>query len=125
MVAILAFFKFIFLDIIGDFIYWPVWWYTVGLKDRFVLAWQQIREMWCSLAVGLWLRHIFTPMYADYTLLGRLISFPIRLLVLAWKFFWFILWFVLIMSIIALWIFGPLFIIYMIGSHFNTEITIN
>ena len=96
--------KFIFIDIIGDFIYWPVWWYTTGLKDVLVFCGEQIRKTWRALALGIWLKNMFTPMYADRSLGGRAISFVMRIIILIWKLAWFLIWTVIVLALLVIWL---------------------
>lgn len=69
----------LFIEALLDLLYFPVWWYSRGLV--MVL---QASVGWCKvgnrqLAPGLWLQNIFVPMYGQYDLSGKLISFFMRL----------------------------------------------
>jgi len=109
--------KLIVVDIILDFFYWPIWWYTVGLKNALLFCGRQIRQTWRALALGIWLRNMLTPMYGDRSILGRAISLMMRIVVLAWKMTWMILWLMIILMLLALWVGAPFFVIWMIGEH--------
>lgn len=111
--------KFIFIDVLGDFIYWPIWWYTVGLIDRLKFSWQQIKKIWISLGLGIWLKNIFVPMYGDRSIIGRLISFFIRIIILIWRMIWFLVWVILILITVIVWIVAPIIFIWMIFTHFR------
>lgn len=113
--------KFIFIDIIGDFVYWPIWWYTAGLKDRFVFCGIQIKKTWISLGLSIWMKNMFTPMYGDRSFIGRLISFLARVVILIWRLIWFFFWTVLILAVLAIWIVGPIAIVYIISLHFEIK----
>lgn len=119
MRTVLITLKFIFVDLIGDFIYWPVWWYTAGFYDRLLVAKKQIKELWRALSIGIWLRYFFTPMYGDYSFSGRLISLFARLFVLIWKLFWFFLWSIIVLFMIVFWLISLPLAIYMISCHFK------
>jgi len=110
--------KFIFIDIIFDFIYWPIWWYTIGFKDRLFFCWLQIKKTWINLGLSIWLRHIFTPMYGDRSIIGRLISFAVRLVILCWRLFWFLIWSLLVLVSLIIWLLGPVAVGWMIFRHF-------
>lgn len=112
--------KFILIDILADFVIWPVWWYTVGLKNRLKFSWVQIKKIWLSLGLHIWLRNLFTPMYGDKSIVGRLISFPVRLIMLVWKLFWFLIWTGIILILFGLWIAGPIAVVWVIIDHFSS-----
>ena len=109
--------KFVFIDIIGDFVYWPIWWYTTGLKNMLVFCGDQIKKIWGFLALGIWLKNMFTPMYADRSILGRLISFGVRIIILIWRLVWFFIWLALIISLLIAWLLGPVAVVWMITKH--------
>lgn len=70
-------------DVIGGIIFFPIWWYTVGFMT--VLSWaaSSIGEMSQMFGLGVWVRNLFVPMYGDTSIIGRLISFGIRLVMIA------------------------------------------
>ena len=112
--AVLSGIKFVTIDIIGDFVYWPIWWYTLGLKDRLVWFSEQVKDIWKVLALGLWLKNFFVPMYADRSILGRGISLVMRFIILLWKLAWFFGWLILVLAILVLWIVAPIGAVWMI-----------
>lgn len=61
-----------------DLIYTPVWWYTSGAV--YVAKWftRSTRATWNMLSIGVWMKHIFTPMFQQYDWQGRVISFFMR-----------------------------------------------
>ena len=109
--------KLIFVDIILDFFYWPVWWYTVGLKNALLFCVRQIFDTWRALALRIWLINIFTPMYGDRSVLGRIISFVMRIVILIWRMVWMTLWIMIILALLAIWIGAPVLVIWIIGDH--------
>jgi hypothetical protein len=113
--------KFLIVDIIGDFLFWPVWWYTVGLRDMAKFVLKQIRDVWKSMALGLWIRNFFVPMYADRSILGRGISLVIRLIFLVWKSVWFVAWSIPSIVLLILWIVTPVGVIYLIIQQFRPD----
>jgi len=110
--------RFIIIDLIGDFVYWPIWWYTLGLKDRLKWFGWQVKGIWQALALGLWLGNFFVPMYADRSILGRGISLIMRIIILAWKLIWFLTWTALVFLAVLAWIFLPVAAVYMICIQF-------
>ncbi len=67
-------------EIVSLFSY-PIWWYSTGVSN--LLSWIQegLRYRWHKYALGLWLRHLTTPMYGEYSWLGRGVSLFMRLIV--------------------------------------------
>ena len=110
--------RFIIIDLIGDIFYWPIWWYTVGLKDRFKWFAGHVKSIWRALALGLWLNNFFVPMYADRSILGRAISLAMRIIILAWKLIWFLAWTALVFLLVLAWIFLPVAAVYKIYLQF-------
>jgi len=109
--------KFIIIDIIGDFVYWPVWWYTVGVKNAVFFCGRQIREAWLALALGIWLKNLFTPMYDERSIFGRAISLVMRIVVLLWKMAWLALWMAIILALLMVWLLAPIAVIWVIREH--------
>ncbi|NMB48422.1 hypothetical protein GYA13_03170 [Candidatus Kuenenbacteria bacterium] len=109
--------KLFVIDIILDFFYWPIWWYTTGLKNSLLFCGRQIKEAWRALALGIWLYNMFTPMYGDRSILGRAISFVVRLVVLAWRLVWMLLWLAIIIGLLIIWLVAPIFTVWIIMEH--------
>ncbi len=117
MNVILSSFKFIVIDILGDFVYWPVWWYTIGLKERLDFSAEQIKKTWIALGLGIWLKNTFVPMYGDRSFIGRLISFFMRIVILIWRLVWFLLWSLIVLVVFLAWVLGPIFVVIMVLRH--------
>jgi hypothetical protein len=68
----------IILQVLGEILYFPVWWYSVGLlrfSKALGLFWLGQEE---SLGLSVWVRNIFVPMYGQRDIASRLISFVMR-----------------------------------------------
>ena len=72
-------FKLIFWEVFVDILYFPVWWYTLGLARAGRNAWRKIRDTEATLGVWLWIRNIFVPMFGQHDAAGRIISFVMRI----------------------------------------------
>ena len=66
-------------QILGEILYFPIWWYSVGL-------WRLGRSLIKILKTGainlgflIWLKNIFVPMYGQHDFASRIISFVMRL----------------------------------------------
>jgi hypothetical protein len=67
-------------EIVSLFSY-PIWWYSTGLTGLVTWIQDGLRYRWRKYALGLWLRHLTTPMYGEYSFLGRVVSFFMRIVV--------------------------------------------
>lgn len=78
-----------------EFVLFPVWWYTRGL--RLFLGSTMVRTMWGYQvsAVGVWMRNLFVPMYGDASVAGRVISFGLRVVMILVRGLGFLFWLVL------------------------------
>lgn len=107
--------KYIAVEIVWDIIYFPIWWYSKGLMRviNFCLE-SAIFHVNRRMALGIWVKNMFKPMYGDYTREGRIISLFMRFVVLIWKLVGIILWLIILLLVFILWIILPLVIIYFI-----------
>lgn len=63
-----------------DVIFFPIWWYTKGIVYVLEKITYSARRQSALLAIDLWVKNIFVPMYGQRDWQGRIISFFIRLL---------------------------------------------
>lgn len=71
--------KFLLADVIGDALYFPLWWYSRGLLRFLKAEWGRLRNLAARLGLGVWTRYLFTPMFGQYDAAGRIISFFVRI----------------------------------------------
>lgn len=107
--------KYIAIEILWDIVYFPIWWYSKGLArvGRYCLNSANF-HLHRKLALGLWFRSMFKPMYGDYTKEGRIISFFMRIVVLVWKLLSVFVWFIILLIIFIAWVILPALVIYYI-----------
>jgi len=107
--------KYIFIEVLWDIIYFPVWWYTKGIIriGRYCLESAQV-QITRRLALGVWISNIFRPMYGDYTIEGRIISGFMRLVVLIWKLIQMVVWLVFLVILFLAWLILPVIIVFFI-----------
>ncbi len=99
MNSVISLIKFFSFDLLKDFLYFPIWWYTIGLKSFVKANLRSIRNEEKRLGLRIWILNIFNPMYSQYDWKGRIISFFIRLIqiiirsaiLISWSFFIFML----------------------------------
>ncbi len=104
--------KSIAIDIVGDVLYFPIWWYTTGLKHIVMNRIRSLEGMSDQLALRLLLLNIFKPMFAQSDSAGRIISFFMRIVILIARSIFFFVFSMLQMLIILIWIGLPVLIFY-------------
>ncbi|MBI2984785.1 MAG: hypothetical protein HYY50_04130 [Candidatus Kerfeldbacteria bacterium] len=99
--------SFVLREVIGEILYFPVWWYSDGLR----LTWRRTVRQWWGMVDRLGLRfliiNIGKPMYADYSRSGRIISFFFRLLLIGWSLAVLTVWSGVIVFLFLLWLLVP------------------
>lgn len=98
-----------------DVLYFPVWWYTNGLKRVAVGCGYAIEEANINFAPGLWLKYIFVPMYGQHDIQGRIMSIFIRIVNIIIRGFALGVFIFFAFAVLLAWIFFPVFVIYMTG----------
>lgn len=73
------------LEFVFDVVRFPWWWYSGGLKLAALWCLARFQEARWRIGLGPFVRYLFTPMYGDYSLAGRVISFIARLLLVVVK----------------------------------------
>jgi len=106
--------KYVFVNSIGDVFYFPLWWYSKGAKNVFLFCLKHIKEFREYLALGIWIRNIFTPMYGQYDWQGRIISFFMRLVQIIFRIIVFLIWSAIIFLLLILWLALPVLVVYQI-----------
>ena len=102
----------ILVDLIRDIIYFPLWWYSRGLKQIAVKLKNFLANKERSLALFVWMKNIFRPMYAQYDWAGILISFFVRLFQIIVRGIFMLFWLALALLALGLWFVLPVLAIY-------------
>ena len=102
------------LEFVFDLVYFPVWWYTAGVRHLGIFCLLLLRNGNLYLAPGLWLRNIFVPMYGQTDLQGRFTSVFMRLINVFGRSIGLLFWFILVLLIFCAWFVLPIFIVYML-----------
>lgn len=97
-------FKLFTWDLIIDLGYWPVWWYTRGLKEFSVFYSRHLKRVWHSQALDILLKNWFKPMYAQTDIQGRIISFFFRTLMILWRAVFFVVWLLSLTALLVVWV---------------------
>jgi hypothetical protein len=106
----------LFVDALGDVLYFPIWWYSSGLKNVAINRYHSISGMANQLALRLLVLNIFKPMFAQYDRAGRVISFFARILILIARSIYFVIYTVLQILLLVLWLVVPLVVVFRIFS---------
>lgn len=110
--------KYVIVDLIGDFLYWPIWWYSKGLYQTIFYSLNQIIHLEEMLGLRIWVKNLFTPMFGQYDIEGRLISFFMRLVQIIFRTIALVVGSLLWLLPIGLWIISPLIVVYQIVNNF-------
>ncbi len=85
-------FRMVAVQSIRETLRFPLWWYGEGLGETLGKLWRSIRGSVRYFGVDVWAKNLFVPMYGDTSLIGRLISFGVRLVMLSVRFLGVIVW---------------------------------
>jgi hypothetical protein len=101
----------IILQILGEILYFPWWWYSTGF-------WRWARDLskfWLNqekiLGVSIWAKNIFVPMYGQRDLASRAISFVMRLIQVIVRGLALLFWLAVVLILAVLWLAWPLFLL--------------
>ncbi|MEK7072199.1 MAG: hypothetical protein AAB969_01370 [Patescibacteria group bacterium] len=106
--------KFVLVEIIGEILYFPIWWYTKGAKKFFLFFWQKVVVTQRGLGVGVWLANLFRPMYGQTDWQGQIISFIIRIFQIIVRSIVLIIWTLVLILAFLFWLLLPLLVAYQI-----------
>jgi len=117
----LSIIKYLVIDLIASVFYFPLWWYTDGLKKIVFAFSKNIKNLFRGLALNILFKNIFRPMFGDYTWEGKIISFIIQLF---WRLILFFCGFIWYLLILLSWIILPLIAVFQIIAFFTGHIFI-
>ena len=100
---------------VADFLYTPIWWYTSGLWKQFQGVGRSLAARYGALAIDVWLKNLFVPMYGQYDMGGRIISFFVRLVQIIGRGIVLVIWAALILVWLIAWLLIPVGVVYLIG----------
>ncbi len=109
--------KLLILDYILEILYFPVWWYGVGLQNAFSFFTRGVAEADRNTGFTLLIKNIFKPMFAQYDKQGRIISFVMRLVLIFYKGLLFILMLLFDFITLVFWVLLPVMVIW--GLSYN------
>ncbi|MDP2736908.1 MAG: hypothetical protein Q8O59_04000 [bacterium] len=108
----------ILAELLWDVFYFPVWWYGRGFVNLIMSVINFLADKQKSLALLVWIKNIFRPMYAQYDWQGMLISFFMRLVQIIFRSLIMLFWLIMSLAVVIFWILFPVFVIYEIIFQF-------
>lgn len=102
----------ILVELVWDVLYFPLWWYGRGLVNLIVGLIIFLADKQKALALYVWVKNIFRPMYAQYDWQGMLISFFMRLAQIIFRSVIMLFWLIVCLAVVIFWILFPVFVIY-------------
>ena len=115
---VLSSIKYVLVDLIGDILYWPIWWYSSGFKKTAESLWQRFLRMEERLALRIWFINLLTPMFGQTDWQGRLISFFIRLIQIIVRFILLLIVGAVCLIFLGIWLILPVFVTYQAWINF-------
>lgn len=97
-----------------DILYFPFWWYTGGLVMVGGAVWRFLCYRQKSLALFVWIKNIFKPMYGQRDWQGFLISVFMRVIQIIFRSILMCFWTFVSLILVMSWIIFPLFLFYQI-----------
>ena len=111
--------RYVLIEILLDFVYFPLWWYTRGLKKVALFCLEQIKNWGGRLSLRILFANLLKPMYSDYSKSGRIISLFLRIIVFGFKLILMVVWIIILLIIFFVYLLFPPFIIYQIILTFS------
>ncbi len=106
------------VEFVFDVVYFPLWWYTSGLKRVGLGCLRLMQQANMNLAPGLWLRNIFVPMFGQTDWQGRLTSVFMRAINVIGRGIALVVATIFIIHLFLFWLALPVFVVYMLGQSF-------
>ncbi len=107
-----VFIKDVFLDTIWQICYFPVWWYSQGLKKTALFCWQRVKDGWRVLALLILIKSFFKPMYAQTGWAAYALSLNTHFWQIIWRSFLMTVWVVFWLLVLLGWLILPIFVIW-------------
>ena len=108
----------IFAELVRDVLYFPAWWYSRGLINLIMSLINFLADKQKALALFVWVKNIFRPMYAQYDWQGLLFSVFMRIVQIIFRSLIMLFWLMVCLAIIIFWILLPALVIYEIIFQF-------
>jgi len=110
--------KFVAKDLVGDLLYWPVWWYSAGLFSFIRKRLVALKDFEEDIGLTVWVINWGKPMYGQYDFAGRLISIIVRTAGIIFKALQVMLFFILELILIVGWVVLPVVVVWQLIRSF-------
>ena len=110
--------RFFFVDLIGGVLFFPFWWYSKGVVRVGGWIMQSMTDERENLAIGVWIKNLFVPMYGANDITGRLVSFFMRCVQIVGRTFVLIIYAFLMMLLMLAYLLLPILVVSQIVFHF-------
>lgn len=94
-------------EICKDILYFPIWWYSTGLINIIKSLFNFLKYKEKGLALGVWIKNIFRPMYAQTDWQGILISILMRIVEIIARSIIMLFWVLVAIIALIIWIGFP------------------
>ncbi|MDD4412394.1 MAG: hypothetical protein PHR00_01990 [Patescibacteria group bacterium] len=101
----------IILEWLVEIIFFPLWWYSKGFLWFAGGLMRYLGDEFTGLAIGVWLKNLFVPMYGQRDIAGFLISFFIRLVQVIFRSIFWLLLAIVVFALIIVWLGLPVLLI--------------
>jgi len=105
-------FQRLILEAIGDVFYFPLWWYSRGIIYIAKKCLHLVQKGTDEIALGIWVKNLFVPMFGSRDWEGKIISFFMRLAQIIGRSIALLVWCLFCISILLLWIVFPIVVLY-------------
>ncbi|MBU4216930.1 hypothetical protein L6270_03825 [Candidatus Parcubacteria bacterium] len=114
----------IILEFLQSILYFPLWWYSLGLLMIVKKNLNFLRDKQRSLGVFIWIKNIFRPMYGQTDISGRLISVFMRMVQIIFRSLFMLFYTLVSFVFILLWVALPFFVFYEIVYQIYPNISL-
>lgn len=116
--------RFLIIDFVWNVLYFPVWWYTTGLAHVGRLVVRQVHGLAQALNLRILFQFLFKPMFGQYDIWGRIISFYVRIVHFVVLLIFTLVSTILLSLLCLLWVLLPLVVIWSILYHLEFSTTL-
>jgi hypothetical protein len=99
-------------EIAQEIVYFPFWWYSHGLLRVIIEVKNFLVDRQRDLALFVWVKNVFKPMYGEYNWQGWIISFIMRVVQIIFRSIVLLIWLGLSAGILISWIILPALVFY-------------
>ncbi len=100
------------VDSVVAVLYFPIWWYTLGAFRVASYGVRTLHNAGRGFGVHVWFKNLFRPMFGQYDIAGRIISFFLRLVMILYYSIVLLFMAVLMTALFGFWLALPAFIGY-------------